>query len=200
MTHVMPVSFWLVKLLLAAMMLALLNGGGAGCASSKKQPKTQAVAKADKSAPKAKKATKDAFFPDESEMTPVEHFSDAQIAAGASRDATLRTYHFTGNTINSLGRELLDLMVANRAADQTVAVYLGMNEDDKRVEPRRERVVAYLSEAGLAKDQFELHVGHNPELLSPAAPIMARLIKTESGTAQGFKPEDAQKSAVAGGK
>ena len=34
MTHVMPVSFWLVKLLLAAMMIALLNGVGAGCASS----------------------------------------------------------------------------------------------------------------------------------------------------------------------
>jgi hypothetical protein len=192
MTTVNPVSFWLVKLLLAAMAIALLNGLGLGCASKPK---------AKQEPPKVVKKTHEHdFFPDEAEPTPVNHFNQAHIAAGAARDATLRTYHFTGNTINSLGREMLDLMIAQRAADQTLAVYIAGNEDDKAVEPRRERVTAYLTDAGLTKEQYELRVGANPDLLAPAAPIMARMIKTESGGAQGFKAEDTQKAAVVGGK
>ena len=198
MTHVMPVSFWLVKVLLAAMMIALLSGIGAGCASSKKPEAAEPpVAKVER---KAKPKTYQGdFFPDESDQTPVKHFSDAHIAAGAARDATLRPHHFTGPAINSLGREMLDLMLASRVADQPLAVYVAMNEDDKLLEPRRERIAAYLSDAGLAKEQFELHIGVNPDQLAPAAPIMARMIKTESGGAQGFKPEDAQKAAITGG-
>ena len=190
MTTVNPVSFWLVKLLLTAMAIALLNGVGVGCASKPKQKSPEPV---------AKKSQKHEFFPDESDPTPVHHFSHAHIAAGAARDATLRSHHFTGNAINSLGREMLDLMIAQRAADQALAVYLAGHEGDKSLEPRRERVTAYLTTAGLAKEQFELHTGANPDLLAPAAPIMARMIKTESGAAQGFKPEDTQNAAVVGG-
>jgi hypothetical protein len=95
---------------------------------------------------------------------------------------------------------MLDLMVAGRAADEPLAVYLGMSEDDKAAAPRRERVTAYLTQAGLANEQFSVRVGFNPDLLAPAAPVMARMAKTESGTAEGFKSQDAQqKSAISGG-
>lgn len=134
-----------------AMLLALAACGG-GCQSDKDE-----VADG--------RAGED-FLRDD-ETSAVTRIVDRQTAAGARTDATLRAYHFTHAGLNSLGREKLDFILADRGqADGELVVYVDVEGDEanrQHADARRASVSEYLtSRAGLSEGEFRLESGFNP--------------------------------------
>jgi hypothetical protein len=120
-------------------------------------------------------------FPPEDEVRAVSRFNDAQSAAGARNDATLYPVHFNGRALSSLGARKLDAMVADDDACDPMTVYVNLDQDDPRTEPRRLAVVAYLKDAGLRQEQIKLADGRNPEVHTPSSLGASKLYKIEEG-------------------
>jgi len=120
-------------------------------------------------------------FPPEDEVRSVSRFNDAQSAAGARNDATLYPVHFNGRGLSSLGAHKLDAMVADDDACEPMTVYVNLDPDDPRTEPRRLAVVAYLKDAGLRQEQIKLADGRNPEVHAPSSLGASKLYKIEEG-------------------
>jgi hypothetical protein len=114
------------------------------------------------------------------EVPETTRLNDTQIAAGSRTDSTLRAYHFRRGSLNSLGRQKLDRMIAANEADATDAggddgeemvVYLDASagvsaskEAAKRLRSSREDAIAdYLTSRGLAANTFRIEIGHNPD-------------------------------------
>ena len=119
------------------------------------------------------------FFPDE-EVRSTQNFMTAQAAAGARADATLRTVHFDGDHLNSLGEAKLDLLLKDDDSSNMVVVYMDVPQDDENLKARRDAVVTYFEDRGVTKDSIEFKAGSNPGQTSLAAEHLNRLSKTES--------------------
>lgn len=105
----------------------------------------------------------------EDETSAVTRIAERQVAAGARTDATLRAYHFTHAGVNSLGREKLDFILADRGQGDgggELVVYVDVGGDEanrQHADARRASVAEYLtSKGGLDDGEFRLELGHNP--------------------------------------
>ena len=151
------IARFLTAYAVAAVLLALAGGCGGG--------RNDAVANEGDYRPG------EAFRPAD-ETPEVTRMNNAQIAAGARTDATLRPYHFDEAGLNSLGREKLDHMVSGGPRRTgTLVVYLdaASDGDDKGLDDaRREAVTEYLTGLGLTRDAFRLEMGHNSRATTPA--------------------------------
>ena len=112
------------------------------------------------------------FLPNDAERAMYD-FNEMEAANSARADATLRSYHFDGTTLNSLGEERLALMLHNGDMAAPLVAYLDLPTDDSKTEKRKQVVVAFLKDKGLTDDQIELRSGPNPDVNSPVAPILA---------------------------
>ena len=111
---------------------------------------------------------------------------DRQIASGARYDGMLREQHFNDRQVNTLGREKLDRILA---APGLVNVYLPGPADEATVAARRESILAYARDRGRAEGEVVVNAGLNPATLHAAAPLTARLSKTEAGRSDQAAPE-----------
>ena len=150
---------WMTRLFAKARvpmaMLVALTVCGAGCQSDEKDEPTARAGET---------------FVGDDERSAVTRIIERQVAAGAAEEATLRPYHFDHARLNSLGRQKLDLMLADGAADSAegdeLVVYVDIAADGahaKHADARRASVADYLTvHAGLAERQFRVESGPNP--------------------------------------
>jgi hypothetical protein len=103
----------------------------------------------------------------------VQAFNKMESASAARADATLRTYHFDGASLNSLGEERLDLILRKGDSTNPLVLYLDLPADDSRTAKRQATVTAYLKDHGLTEDQIALKSGPNPDVNSPVGPLLA---------------------------
>ena len=169
-----------IQTLVRSSVVMSLLGLAAGCANSHPQPSQSSH-----------------FFP---EQVKVQNIMELQVAAGAREDATLQALHFDGTRLNSLGSEKLARMVPENQQDNLV-VYLNV-PGDASLAARRDAVTNYLGMCGLEASRLKIEVGSNPNLTTPSAYGMERMIKTEStgessgssaGTAMSSTPQSAAK-------
>ena len=119
------------------------------------------------------------FFPDKQERK-VNQFVDSQTTAGARQDAMLQDCHFTGGKVNSLGESKLDLMMPDEQ-DADLWVYVNLPAGEMTT-ARKDSVSDYLHYRGLDASHVKMVDGPNPNTLSPAAPGVAALVKTETSS------------------
>lgn len=122
----------------------------------------------------------------------VSAFVGAQAVAGAKEDPTLYRAHFAGDQLNSLGKEKLELIFADvdGAAGPSV-LYLDLPKAEAITAVRQRAVLNHLKEQ-LHDDQFngvKVVVGGNPSALTPTAPNLLRMGKTETGLVAGGSPD-----------
>ncbi len=104
-----------------------------------------------------------AFFSEERDRTPaVKSILARQMDNGAAADGLLRTAHFDGTALNSLGTDKLDAMIRGTREGQPVSVYLDLPENDERLAACEEAVVAYLAAKGIEEDRILVQAGDNP--------------------------------------
>jgi hypothetical protein len=96
-----------------------------------------------------------------------------QASNGARADATLRTYHFDGPQLNSLGEERLDLMTHNSESASPLVIYLDLVPSGPETSKRQEAVAIFLKDHGFKDDQVRLQLGYNPHSTSSAAGAVA---------------------------
>ena len=130
------------------------------------------------------------FRPDDQPRA-VHRFANAQSAAGARHDATLRADHFDHGTLNSLGQEKLDLMLKDDDAADPLVVYVDVpsNPDESGQASRMDSVKVYLKDRGLQDRQIRLEAGANPSARGPAAPGITAKRLIDSGAPIGTNPE-----------
>ena len=101
----------------------------------------------------------------------VSAFADVQAANGARNDAMLYPHHFDAGQLNSLGRSKVLLMLEQCESCEPVTVYLVNCGQGELLAQRKGAVELYLKTAE----------GPNPAVRHPAAPLLARIPKTELG-------------------
>jgi len=108
------------------------------------------------------------FVPDSQERDS-QRFVAMQSAVGARLDGELRDCNFSGDALNSLGREKLDLMLKDSEAPATLTVYLDLAPaESSTIDSRKDAIVAYLKDAGLADAQIKIENGPNRANSAPA--------------------------------
>lgn len=123
---------------------------------------------------------KDFFAPmDENRATT--QFINAQANSAAHEDATLASAHFTGSKLNSLGTEKLTRLVPEESGEE-VTVNLDLKAGDL-ANSRRDAVVGFLKNAGVAESSIKVKIGPNDGATHPAAEQISRMSKTELGGA-----------------
>ena len=117
------------------------------------------------------------------ETSAATRLADAQAAAGARTDATLRPYHFDHGRLNTLGRDKLDQMVAGLPAEGELDIYLDVQEVAvvDNAPAHNDEVESHLSSRGLERWQFRLHHGSNPDNTFSAASAMPEKAEPKSG-------------------
>ena len=124
------------------------------------------------------------YFRPETEQRRTAAVFDAQAAAGARNDATLRPMHFTAGALNGLGRQKLDRIADASAPGEVVAVYLDLPADAPTAanayDADRAAAEVYLTSLDLPQRRFEVRRGSNPATSRPAIEGINRLSKTES--------------------
>lgn len=139
--------------------------------------------------------TLEAFFPEDvGETRKPNQFADLMAASGARSDATLYSHHFDGAKLNSLGEQKLTLMLSDDDAPAPMTVYLDLNEKEAVSKQRQTAVVAFLKDKGLTDQQIEVLYGDNPSTRTPAAPGIADVGKTDTGSGPGATVGSAQGS------
>ncbi|HEY7088416.1 MAG TPA: hypothetical protein VH518_10030 [Tepidisphaeraceae bacterium] len=128
----------------------------------------------DKSSPRT-------FFGPEDRTRRVFQAADAQADAGANEDATLQSIHFTGSKLNALGAQKLAAMMPNEPGSE-MTVYVNLAENDPVTAGRKDAVSQYLKSCGMDDAHIKITGGTNPNLLSPSAPGIAGLAKTDTST------------------
>lgn len=119
-------------------------------------------------------------FAEEGIVRSPQRFADIQAAAGARSDAMLTQVHFSGSTLNSLGIEKLDRMIADDDLAEPMVVYLNVPQD-QLVGARTAAVETYLADCGLQKQQIAVQVGVNEQTLHLASISSARLYQVGDG-------------------
>lgn len=97
-------------------------------------------------------------------------FVEITVANGAKADGTLRAVHFTGDSLNGLGRKKLDYMLnADTGSTTALTVYIDLLKSDPAFEKRQDSVSTYLKSKGLKDTQIALVDGPNLKYSAPAA-------------------------------
>jgi hypothetical protein len=115
-------------------------------------------------------------FPADGETRATDRFAQVQSAAAARADATLTAAHFDGRgSLNSLGRQKLDLMLRDDDAAAPMVVYLNLPSSTNGAAPttastdaHRQSVRAYLVDRGVNDAQLEFRAGPNLAYSHPA--------------------------------
>jgi hypothetical protein len=96
---------------------------------------------------------------------------DVSVACGARADGELRAYHFSDDSLNSLGKKKLDYMVAaDPNLTSTLTVYMDFSPKDPNFAKRHDAVTEYLKLKGLKDEQIALVDGPNETQAQPSAP------------------------------
>ncbi len=112
----------------------------------------------------------DDYVPNPQLERQVPKFAEIQAATGARQDAQLVPAHFSGDALNSLGRQKLDLMLRDGDATAETVVYLNLPKAEiDTFDKRRDSVVAYMKDSGLTEAQIKVEHGPNHAVDSPAA-------------------------------
>jgi hypothetical protein len=130
-------------------------------------------------------------FPSPDEPRHVQRVLDAQAAAGARKDATLRVCHFDtggGNPglLNSLGEDKLDLMLLSDASLPLV-LSLDVPKDDT-YSAREQSIRTFLKDRGLTDAQVRLVAGPNARDIHAVAPLLKRAEAIETTPTAGSTP------------
>jgi hypothetical protein len=133
-------------------------------------------------------------FPPEGETRDVQNIAIAQAAAGARADATLHAADFDGSSLNSLGQQKLDLMLADEMPADPMALYLDLPQTTASG-PAHDSVMAYLKGRGLDQTQIQIEDGPNPRSTGSAAESISGI--TALRTAGQAVPVQATDSAAA---
>jgi hypothetical protein len=88
--------------------------------------------------------------------------NDAQAARGARLDGTLHACHFSGDQVNSLGQDRLDLMLHDGGIYAPLVVWIDVPQDDQ-LAARQQSVSMFLKDRGMRDDQIKLELGPNPD-------------------------------------
>src|SRR5687768_12697271 len=102
---------------------------------------------------KGREAVRGEAFPAEGEKRAVHRLAEAQAASGARADATLRSYHFNGPALNSLGRAKLELMLRDDEPAEPLLVYVDVPEGYPLGEKWRASALQFLKDRGLTEEQ-----------------------------------------------
>ena len=113
-------------------------------------------------------------FPPDEQVRDVHRITDAQAAAAARAEGTLRDEHFDGGTLNSLGQDKLDQMLQDEASAQPLVIYLDLPAGGQ-VAQARQSVIDYLKGRGLPESQVRLQDGPNPRSVGSAAEAISAL-------------------------
>src|SRR4051812_35721864 len=124
-------------------------------------------------------------FPSNEAVRTPEQFLLVQATKGARNDATLQPWHFDGETLNSAGEQKLDLMVGTEGTKSPIVIYLNFKSTDELSTARRDAIVHYLSDHGVADQQMKFITGPNPATAHPTADELVRMPKLESPRAGG---------------
>jgi hypothetical protein len=108
-------------------------------------------------------------FHEDQEVRDLHRIEDAQIARGAREDATLHAVHFTGDQLNSLGQERLDLMLHDFGVYAPLTVYVDVPQDST-LAARQQAVAMFLKDRGMREEQIKLEQGSNPNSTTPVVP------------------------------
>jgi hypothetical protein len=135
-------------------------------------------------------------FPDAGKMRSYQQMANVQRSAGARADGNLYAYHFTDDSLNSLGRAKVDAMIRNDESVRPVTIYMATAADQTVNMRRIESVTAYLKDNGLTESQMRFETGANAATYHAAAPDLANLSKTDSGQAPGADGAAAEEPAM----
>ena|SRR5436190_2837851 len=142
-------------------------------------------------------------FPSNEAVRTPEQFMLVQATKGARNDATLQPWHFDGEALNSAGEQKLDLMVGTDGTKSPIVVYLNLRSTDELTATRRDAIVRYLGDHGVADQQMKFVTGPNPATAHPTADELARMSKLESpqqgGTSETSSGPGAVGSSGSGG-
>ncbi len=133
----------------------------------------------------------------------IQRIADVQIARAARNDGMLYATHFSGDDLNSLGRQKVASMLQANDTAGPVVVYLSLGEiDDAALNGRRASVESYLAARGLREGDWRIENGINPNSASPAADSIAGMAKTDcdSPNASGSINSGGMSSGMSGGK
>jgi hypothetical protein len=133
-------------------------------------------------------------FRPEGEARAVNRIGEAQMAAGARTDATIRAYDYDCTDLNSLGRHKLDLMLKDDDTCTPIVVYLDVpheGNDGQTYDARQESVRGYLKNRGLTDNQIRVVAGPNVYNLGPTAPALRAKKLLDVGAAVAVNPEPA---------
>jgi hypothetical protein len=108
-------------------------------------------------------------FHDDQEVRDLHRIEEAQIARGAREDATLHAIHFTGEQLNTLGQERLDLMLHDFGVYAPLTVYVDVAPDN-HLAARQQAVAMFLKDRGMRDEQIKLEQGSNPDSTTPVVP------------------------------
>ncbi|HET6248204.1 MAG TPA: hypothetical protein VFE47_10945 [Tepidisphaeraceae bacterium] len=133
------------------------------------------------------------FVPNDVERS-TDAFNNLEAANAAHADATMRSYHFDGEMLNSLGEERLDLILRNGDTPAPLVIFIDLPKDDEKTAHRRDAVMAYLKDRGLADNQIVMKSGPNPDVNSPVAPLLA----AQGGATSSAPPAGPTQSATTG--
>jgi len=114
---------------------------------------------------KPKWSVNDHFRPDD-EPRSVDAIWRQQTANAARADGTLYTQHFTGASLNSLGKQKINSAFYGPDAGK-VALFIDVPKDAE-YGPREQSVVDYLTEKKLAGEAYSVTAGPNPTGGTPA--------------------------------
>lgn len=139
------------------------------------------------------------FEPDDQPRA-IHRLADAQASIGAREDGMLREQHFTGDRLNSLGREKLIAMINAPECDvEKLTIWLAMDPNAEGSSQRREHVEQFLADAGLNDQTAVVRFGPNPRSWTPAQPQIIRLPRTDNaGGSTGNTVSDMQDAAPHG--
>jgi len=135
-------------------------------------------------------------FPDADKFRSYQQMANVQRSTGARADGNLYAYHFTDDTLNSLGRTKVDAMIRNDETIRPVTIHMASAADSAVNMRRIESVTAYLKDNGLIESQMRFETGANAASYHAAAPDLANLSKTDSGTAAGTAGAAAEEPAA----
>ena len=103
--------------------------------------------------------------------------ADAQTATGAREDGMLHAWHFDGKDLSPLGREKLSSIVE---ADSLAPLTIHLDVKSDTFADRKQSVVAFLQDKGVANAHMVVIEGVNDDTLTPAKDGLTNYPKTDT--------------------
>lgn len=115
------------------------------------------------------------------EISEFQTLAHTQEASGARAECTLYPDQFDGPTLNTLGTNTLDLILADSHSCNPLVIYMDLPDNDPCAQDRRLAVGRYLEDrGGLKSEQIEFRPGGNPAVNSPAYVGITNYQKTDT--------------------